>query len=188
MRKLNISLFIFLLFLIILNSCETDSGIGQFDSVVIEDEDNPYKFQQLTFTLELKDEVNGYLNLQKIDSLHIMVNGKEWGIFASAVNDTTDYTNKIVNQLSYSYKSVEYLFIAPYVLKTDNLQTAGDFVEYLNDRIVLTPGEYLCELTEVKYKNMAGEWITNKIKTFIGFNVIQNTTSAYLGKIEISID
>jgi hypothetical protein len=39
---------------ILMNSCSSDSGIGQFDSLVIEDEDNPYKFQQLTFLLSLK--------------------------------------------------------------------------------------------------------------------------------------
>jgi predicted deacetylase len=71
----------------------------------------------------------------------MFVNGKYWGVYTSGTNDTLNKTDRIVDQLRYSDKPIEYLFIAPYVLKTDNLETAGDFVEYLNNRIILTPGE-----------------------------------------------
>ena len=188
MRTSCFPLLILLMGSILMNSCSSDSGIGQFDSLVIEDEDNPYKFQQLTFTLSLKDSENGYLNLDVVDSLSMFVNAKYWGVYTSGGNDTLNKTDRIVDQLRYSDKPIEYLFIAPYVLKTDNFETAGDFVEYLNNRIILTPGEYICELNVVKFKTFEGNWITKKIQVFVGFDVIQNTTSAYMGKIEVTFN
>ena len=174
--------------IILINCCEKDSGIGQFDEVVIEGEDNPNKFRQITFLVSLNSPTYGYFNLEVIDSIKIFVNAKYWGTFSSELVDTADKTDRIIQNISYSDKKISYLFIAPYQLKTDNLETAGDFVDYLNDRIVLTPGDYVFEIKEIKYRNLIGDFITKRTQVFADFSVIENTTSSYIGDIEIPIN
>jgi hypothetical protein len=174
--------------IILFNCCEKDSGIGQFDSVIIEDQNNPNNFRQITFLVSLYSPSYGYLNLEVIDSIKIFVNAKYWGTFSSELADTTDKTDRIIQNIRYSDKNISYLFIAPYQLKTDNLETVGDFINYLNDRIVLAPGDYVFEIKEIKYRNLIDNIITKRTQVFADFTVIENTTSSYIGDIEISIN
>lgn len=178
-----------LLLLFMLQGCQKDNngGIGQFDSVVIESSSNTNKFRQITFTLDVVNNRNEYLNIHQIDSIRLKVNGKNWGVFSSESIDTTGNTNKIDAGLKFSYSSISYLIIAPYVLSTNELQTAGDFVRYLGDRIVLTPGDYICEVSELKFRNLNGGWVRLKPQVYKNFTVVANTTSSYLGHISITI-
>ena len=178
----------FCTFLSLLTACEKDTGIGQFDYAVIEDDDNPNKFSQLTFILSLNNPDNGYLNIEVIDSIELYVNAKYWGTFSSEPVDTSGNTDRITAGRPYSDKPISYLIVAPYQLKTNNLETAGDFVNYLNDRIVLTPGGYICEIRKIQYKDLNGNWLTEKPHLFANFSVIENTSSSYLGNINIPVE
>jgi len=188
MKNYTLTFLILLIIVPLFNCCEKQSGIGQFDNVIVENENNPNKFKQITFIVSLQNSHYGYLNIGIIDSLKIHVNGKYWGTFSSEVADTSGNTDRIVNNIKYSDRILSYLFIAPFQLKTDNLETAGDFVNYLNDRIVLTPGDYICEIKEIKYKNIQGDWIIKKVQVYSNLRVIENTTSSYIGNLLISIN
>lgn len=168
-------------------SCTKDSGIGQFDDLVVESKDNPYKFKQITFVVSVNNPEYGYLNMPVIDSMKIYINAKYWGTFSSEASDTTEKTDLINNNIKYSNSKIKYLIVAPYQLKVDNLTYAGDFVDYLKQRIVLTPGEYVCEIKEIKFKSLTGDMITKKTQAFTKVTVIQNTTSSYVGDIEVNI-
>jgi hypothetical protein len=170
-----------------LSGCGNSNDIGQFDSAVIESSSNQNKFRQITFTLDVVNDQNEYLNIHQIDSIRLKVNGKSWGVFSSESIDTTDNTTRIDRGLRFSSSSISYLVIAPYVLSTNQLQTAGDFVKYLGDRIALTAGDYVCEVSEVKFRNLGGEWIRLKPQVHKNFTVVANTTSSYLGHISITI-
>ncbi|OJU50393.1 MAG: hypothetical protein BGN96_08550 [Bacteroidales bacterium 45-6] len=178
-----------LLLLLMFSACgNSDSvGIGQFDNAVIESSANQNKFKQITFTLDVMNNGNEYLNIHRIDSIRLKVNGRSWGVFASESIDTTGNTTHIDQGLKFSSSHISYLVIAPYVLSTDQLQTAGDFVRYLGDRIALAPGDYVCEVSEVKFRNLSGEWTRVKPQAYKNFTVVANTTSSYLGHISITI-
>ena len=187
MKVLTLRFLFFLLFVFLFNSCE-NSGIGQFDEVVVENENNRNKFRQITFIISLTDSENGYLNLGVIDSLEVFINGNYWGTFSSEQIDMAGKTVKVVENIPYSDELISYLFVAPYKLKTDKLETAGDFVKYLQDRIVLTPGEYVAEIKKIKFKDGAGEWVTRKTQIFVPFSVEENKTSSYIGNIIIPVE
>ena len=172
----------------LLYSCEQDDGIGQFDSIVIDDPDNPYKFQQVNFLVSLENPEYGYYNLSLIDSVEVYVNAKYWGTFSSGLVDTSYWTDRIIDEIKYSDNTVRYLVVAPYQLKTDNLSTASDFVDYLYDRIVLTPGEYVMEIRKLKFKDNNGDWVTKNIKEYSDFEVIENTSSAFIGDFNIQVN
>ncbi|MBP1616899.1 MAG: hypothetical protein H6Q14_726 [Bacteroidetes bacterium] len=186
MNNKNLFLSCLLLFLIV-SGCGNSNDIGQFDSAVIESSTNQNKFKQITFTLDVVNNQNEYLNTSQIDSVRLKVNGKSWGVFSSESIDTTGNTSKIDGDIKFSYSKISYLVIAPYLLSTDELQTAGDFVRYLGNRIVLTPGDYICEVSDVKFRNSKNEWIWLKPHIYQNFTVVENTTSSYLGHISITI-
>lgn len=182
-------LFIFLLVMVTLSSCDSPiSDFVYFDDVVVDDPDNPNKFRQITFIVSLYDTEHGYVNLEQIDSMDIYVNAKFWGCFTSDLRDTEGLTDTIVDGIPYSEKKVNYLFVAPYQLNTESLETAGEFVQYLIDRIVLTPGEYVAEIDQITYTNLDDEAVTHNVQEFSDFTVVENATSSYIGDIEIELN
>jgi hypothetical protein len=188
-NQLNYLLYLLCL-LPILNACNNpvSSDYIYFDDVVVDDPDNPNKFRQITFIVSLKVEGKGYVNLNQIDSMKLFVNARYWGTFTSEVHDTTGLTSRVVNDVPYSDKKISYLFVAPYDYSPDALETTGEYVQYLKDRIVLTPGDYVCEISEVKYTNRAEELISQSVQIFSDFSVVENATSSYVGDIEILIN
>jgi hypothetical protein len=166
-----------------LTSCENGDNPGQFDDAIIENESNQYKFKQINFTLSIINSSNEFLVNTQIDSIKIKVNGKEWGTFMSESIDTTNVANIMKNDIMFSNNKISYLVIAPYILKTDKLETAGDYVEYLYNRIILTPGDYVCEISEIKFRNLKGQWISFKPNIYQDFKVIENTSSSYIGHL-----
>ena len=179
--------WILILSIFYLSSCDKSSDIGQFDDAVIESESNLNKFKQLTFTISVINSSNEYLNTTQIDSIKLKVNGKNWGTFKSEIIDTTNNTSKIVNNIKLSNTKISYLIIAQYVLKTDKLETAGDYVDYLDNRIVLTAGDYICEISQIKFHDLQNQWISLKPQVYKDFKVVENTTSSYVGDITINL-
>lgn len=176
-----------ILFLFFFSSCDKSSDIGQFDDAVVESESNQHKFKQITFTINVINNLGEYVNTNQIDSVKLKVNGKDWGVFKSESIDTTSKTKKITNNIRFSDSKINYLIIAPYILKTDKLETAGDFVNYLDNRIVLNPGDYVCEVSEVKFHDLNNQWVVFKPQVYKDFSVIDNTTSSFVGEISLTI-
>lgn len=171
----------------ILASCEMDD-LGNFDGAIIESSTNTNKFKQISFTINIVNNSNEYLYVNKIDSLKLKVNGKIWGVYASEEMDTTTHASKIENNVRFSSSKINYLVLAPYYINTTSLETAGDYLEYLNDRIVLTPGDYVCEVAELSFHDMNNQLITIKPQVYKDFSVNTNASSAYAGEITIVLD
>lgn len=187
MKNLSKLILMGLFVLLVCNSCETEY-LGPYDSAIIESTTNPVKFSQLTFILNLHHPDFGYLCLDRIDSLKIKANAEKWGTFTSEWVDTTGRMDIEAGSLGYSQKAVNYLFVAPYRVNTDNLNTAGDVVRYMQDKIALVPGDYVCEITEVKFRDLEDNIITLKTQLFADFRVIENTSSSYIGKLTIELE
>lgn len=166
--------------------CES-GGIGRFDDPIVENPNHANKFKQITFTLNLVNRDRGFVNVPRLDSIKLKVNGKEWGTFASEPNDTTRKTDWLSDHLKFSSAKINYLVIAPYQLKADQPQTAGDYISYLDGRIVLQPGEYVCEISELKFKNQLQEWVVLKPQFYKDFRIIENTASSFAGEISVEL-
>ncbi len=169
-------------------ACNKGTDIGRFDSAVVDSGSNQNKFRQITFTFSIVNRSGEYLNTTSIDSIQLTVNGKYWGVFSSEANDTSQLTDQVINDVGFSSTKVTYLVVAPYTLSTTNLQTAGDVVNYLNDRIVLTPGDYVCEITALKFHDLKNQWVALKPQLYTVFSVVANNTSAYVGDIVITMN
>lgn len=181
-------IWIAILPLLFLSSCEKgNDNLGFFDDAIVDGESNQTRFKQINFTVNVINESGEYVNTNQIDSVKLKVNGKYWGVFKSEIRDTTDMTDTIANKIQFSYSKINYLILAPYVINTDNIQTAGDIVRYLNDRIVLAPGDYVCEVSEVKFHDLNNQWVVLKPQVYKDFSVIDNSASSFIGEITLTI-
>jgi hypothetical protein len=176
---------LYLIFLnLLLAGCEKENGTGLLSNDKSDSTSSSYTFQQISFLVSLHDLKYGYANLDKIDSIKVNVDGKYWGTFSSQIHDTSGITLLTTDNLGYSEFKIDYLIIAPYQSTMDQFHTVGDFI---NNSSELTPGDHVCEVSEVKFKNFAGHWIEIKPQIFKEFRVIENTTSSFVGEIEIPI-
>jgi len=168
-------------------SIDDDTPVNQFDQIVIEDDS--FKLEQISFLLSIKNS-NGYLNVNQINDLEIFANTEKWGVFSSEINNSQSESDVIVNNVRYSDSKINYLFVAKseLLVSDENLSTTGDFINLLNSRVVLTPGNYVSELIGLSYENEIAEVITKDIQVFRELEVKENTTSSFLGEIEITIE
>lgn len=174
--------------LLFFSSCLNEGGgNGYFDDAVVDGGSDQNKFKQITFTINVINELGEYVNTGQIDSVKLKVNGKDWSVFKSESIDTIGMTDKIANNIQFSYSKINYLIIAPYIINTDTIETAGDIVKYLNDRMVLSPGDYVCEISEVKFHDLNNQWVVLKPQVYKDFSVIDNTASSFVGEISLTI-
>lgn len=179
-------LTLLLLPLFYLSSCDKDSDPNAYDAI-IDNPNNPNKFNQLVLLVNLTSN-NESVVVTKIDSLELRINGKTWGTFASLEIDTTAVANNQHNNFKTTTRDFSYSIIAPYTPTVGNPETAGDFIDLLSERMSVTPGDYICEISRMKLRNEKNELITLLPRHYKAFSVTENTTSAYVGKIEIIID
>lgn len=166
-------------------SCSKDNDEDySFDDAVVNNSAER-KFDQLTFIMNIKNLSDEYVCMELIDSVRLQVNGKPWGAFSSEPIRNEARIDSEKNDIFWSVSPVNYLVIAPYVKKIPHIETAGDVVNYLNGILELQPGDYICEITEVKFKNKSGDWIKITPSVFQNFTVKENTVSSYLGNISI---
>jgi hypothetical protein len=177
----------FLLALITISTCgcsrENSPAFSYEDSIV--DGKNP--FNQLVFVVRLKNSAGNYLLIDEIDSIKVSVNGKRWCNVPSQVLDTAQVPHSTTNQFFTTPFQVNYPIIAPYQPPTTLLLSAGDYVEFLMNRLVLLPGDYLCSLEEISFKDLTGNSHTMKPFLIQHFTVVENTTSSYVGEFEVNL-
>lgn len=175
-----------LLFLSLLAaSCSED--ISGVEGAVVDNANNANKLQQLVAVLNLTDADNRRVVVGGIDSVKVKVNGKPWGAFSSEPLDTAGIVTIRSGNLNVTDRDIGYLVIAAYTIAADSLATAGDFATYLNNRLRLAPGDYICEIAEVHFRNADGEAVVVKPRVYRSFTVTPNVASLYLGEIDITV-
>lgn len=166
-------------------SCGED--IAGVEGAVVDNENNAYKLQQLVAVLNLTDADNRHVVVSGIDSIRVKVNGKPWGVFPSEPLDTAGIVTIGSGELNVTDREIGYLVIASYSIAVDSLATAGDFATYLHNRLRLAPGDYVCEIAEVHFRNAQGNPVVVKPRLYRSFTVTPNVASLYLGKFDITV-
>lgn len=157
------------------------------DDAVIDSENNANKLQQLLMVLTLTDAENNYVAVEKIDSVKLKINGQPWGTFPSEPLDLEGIATTTVGNLNVTDQEVSYLAIAQYTVTVDSLTTAGEYASYLHNRLRIAPGDYICEIAEIKFRDAQNNTVTVKPRVFRSFTVEPNTASLSLGEIAIKV-
>ncbi|MEM6379300.1 MAG: hypothetical protein AAF705_13915 [Bacteroidota bacterium] len=166
--------------------CDTDDLNIADRNVVSEDGDVP--FEELLLLLHVKTSDSTYLVVESIDSVNIFINDFFWTKVNSEILDTSKVDKELVGNTYVSSDKVDYLVLATQALEEPEFNTAGDFADFLNSTLELSPGEYVCfiESFEVTFKDNSKEvFFPLEYKTF---KVEENSRSAFVGEIELNID
>lgn len=169
--------------------CGRDEGsLGMFNDIVDSDADSRYKLGQLSFTMNIQDKEGRFVCLENVDSVELRVNGRKWGIFTSEKVDTVGRSVGVVDGVRVAASRVDYLVLAPYRVDFGRIETAGDVVYYLKERMALTPGDYVCEIARLKFKDENGEWVELKPQLYKDFKVVENTSASFVGDVVITLN
>jgi hypothetical protein len=123
-----------------------------------------------------------------IKNVTIKISDKLWGIYNSFGIDTSIFINEKLTNFYSTNTVTKYSIIAPYKTSNDNLTTAGEYSDMLNNYLTLEPGAYICQIESFDIKQLDGT--LRKVKPFIvvPIEVKENSQSALVGEFEVQIN
>lgn len=142
--------------------------------------------RQLSFIISVGNDIHGYINTEKIDSIKIILDGTLHITAGSDTIDATGETQTIYNNIPFVQSKREYLVMVPGKLDTTKSQTISDYVGLLDRTPVLAPGDHIIEVAEIRFKNLNAQWVVLKPQLYKGFTVTANTKEIFIGSFEIS--
>jgi hypothetical protein len=176
---------IFIVALILaLMSCE-DDGVNPLEQAILA-EQAP---RGLFFSITLKEANGNYVVQQRIDSVNLIINGREWGVFSSAPIDTSLIEKAISGDFFVTTTELKYYVAAPFQFsELAEPLTAGDVLEYLQERQVLHPGDHFSQIQGLTLTTSDGN--ERRVRYFGDsiFEIKQAETSVYIGNFEVTID
>lgn len=178
---------VLLLFLFCLFSCENNNEDEECDCNAIENSGNK-SFQQYTLTLSIQNPVYGYVNVEKINSIKLKLNGMPFGPFSSEISDTIGKTHFVQNNVQFSSSKRNYLIYIPQKLDTSDILTVKDYSDFLRNSPALSSGSHICEISEIQFKNLNNQWVIIKPQIYQGFDIISDSKKHFIGDFEISYD
>ena len=181
------------LFVAVFTSCSDDDGLpySYSSESTIYSTSNQRVLRELMFILKpymIHEGVKKYIVVSSIDSINILINGKEWGKSSSLTVDVSNINKVAVENFYVRTEPVKYVTRAPFVLSSETLTTAGDYSELLSRYMSLQPGGYICQIEYLELTDNNGD--IHRYYPLIAeyFEVTQNIVSAYIGEFEILID
>jgi hypothetical protein len=182
----------FVAFIFLATSCSKDESPYRYSSEsTIYSESNQRVLRELMFMLKpykIHEGSKKYIVVSSIDSIRVLINGDEWGIFSSFGIDISNINKEIADNFYVRSEPVPYVTKAPYVMSGDILTTAGQYSEMLGRYISLQPGGYVFQIEYIELKDISGN--THRVYPLIAkhFEVKENIVSAFIGEFEILID
>lgn len=171
----------------LLVSCGGQTLPTGVEGAVVDDADNPNKLRQLLLVIQPVDTDGRTILVDRIDTVKVKVDGKPWGIFSSDSLETEDLPTMQNGPYTVTDVSLGYFVLAEYLISVGDLRTAGDFAGYLYNRLSLPPGDHVCEVAEVQFRDDNGDRVVIRPHTYTPFTVEENIASVYLGEIEITV-
>lgn len=176
--------YIFVALFLFLVSCE-DDGVNPIESAIIADQAP----KELFFSITLEDANGNHVVQQRIDSINLKIDGRDWGTFSSIPTDTSLIDQEIVGEYHVTTDELKYYVAAPFQFSalTEPL-TAGDVLEYLQQRQILLPGDHVSQVEGLTVITANGN---EKRVRYVGdlvFKIEKDVTSVYIGNFSVTID
>lgn len=178
-------LIIIFLAVLFLASCAKDDSY--ISSNVIR-ENGELSFEELLMLVNVKASDSTYLVVSSIDSINIFINNYYWAKINSISMDTSKVEKFVSGNNYVTTKKLNYLVVANQDVAEPDYTMAYQFADYLNASYNLKPGEYACLIESFMMKFNDGTVKKFYPMTYSIFKVEDNSRSAYIGEIELSID
>lgn len=184
-RAFGFKIVYFILPAILLSACGGDvSGI---EGAIVDNPQNANKLRQLLMIVRVTDTAGDYVAMGRIDSVKLKINGHAWDAFPSTPVDITGIRTTTRGNYTVTDQEIGYLVVAEFTITIDSLETAGEYAEYLHNRLRLSPGDYVCEIAGVHFRDNAGNHIAIRPHVYRPFTVEENVSGLYLGEIDVRI-
>jgi hypothetical protein len=177
------TLFIFILFSFLISCEEETDDCNCPDNIA-----SVNSARQLSFAISLSNQEHGFIYLEKIDSIKIKIDDILFNAVSSETIDTTGETQLIYNNIPFVQSKREYLVMLPGKSDTSHTQTVGEFIGLLDNTPVLTPGNHIFEIYEIRFKNLMNQLVVLKPQIYNGFIVTQSDAEIFIGSFEISFN
>jgi len=170
--------------------CATDESNSSFyhdisQTIYSSSEEN--NFENLVLILNFKSD-SVYLVLDQIDEIKLKVNNSDWADLKEQKFDNSGITYTMNQNIKETINKVPYLIVSGQTQNAPESYTAGAFADYMNNFIYLTPGDYVVEIAEVKFRNLLNDTITVKPRIYQYFQVLPDTKSLFLGEFDIQVN
>ncbi len=168
-------------------SCKKSNSLSSADRNTVT-EDGTVRFKELLILLDIKTSDSTYLVIKSIDSVDIYINNYYWSKVSSEPIDTTKINKYQLGNMFVSPDKINYLVISQQDIGQPDYTTAGEFAAYLNASYTLDPGDYVCYIKSFKVTfndNTTKKYYPYKYQSF---KIEDNTTSSFVGEIELTIN
>lgn len=182
--------FIFLY--LFLSGCEKGTSPYTYSSEsTIYSSSKTTQFKKLVLIIDpymMVGNVKQYIVTDTIKNVTIKIDNKLWNTCSSFGIDTSIFAKTVTGNFYLTDTQTKYSIIAPFSSGNDTLQTAGEYVDLLNNYLVLDPGNYICEVESFEIKKIDGT--IEKVEPFIvvPVEIKENAISALVGEFEVQVN
>ncbi|MDP4188465.1 MAG: hypothetical protein Q8907_16555 [Bacteroidota bacterium] len=182
----------FFLVLLFFTGCEKDTSPYNYSSEsTIYSTSKTTQFKELVLIIDpyvMVGNEKQFIVTDTIMNVTIKINNKIWNTCNSFGVDTSIFSKTATGSFYLTGTQTKYSIIAPYSSSNDTLQTAGEYVDLLNNYLVLDPGNYICTVESFEIKKIDGT--IEKVKPFIvvPVEIKENAISALVGEFEIQVN
>ena len=178
--------------LFLLYSCSDSLDSYRYNEPTIYSQNNKVLFSEIIFFMKPYVMDNGqkkYIATEVLKNISLKINNKieqkadSYFLNIDHLDSKEIYGNYLVTNQSIHYPVVMNVTMIP-----DQLTTAGQYADLLNDYLNLQPGVYVCQIVSFDIATISGEWKTVYTPALsFPLEVKDNMLSANLGEFEIEI-
>jgi len=130
-----------------------------------------------------------YIVMNKLSNLNLRLNKRDWKLSDSYDLDTLHLTGKeTLGQYRVTSQKIKYPFVVNVRISPEEMNTAGEYADLLNNYFSLPPGSYVCQIVSFDIQEISGTDKTVYTPTLsCPLEVKENYASASLGEFEIAV-
>jgi len=178
--------------LFLLYSCDKALDSYYYSEPTIYSQSNKVLFSEIIFFMKPYVMDNGqkkYIATEMLKNISLKINNKiEKGADSYLLDITHIGSKEIYGNYFVTNQSIHYPVVMNVTMIPDQLITAGQYADLLNDYLNLQPGVYVCQIVSFDIATISGKWET-VYTPWLSFpmEVKENIISANLGEFEIEI-
>ena len=178
--------------LLLLFSCTTGLDSYHYNDPTIYSASDKVLFSEIIFFLKpyiLDEGQKKCVVTERLRNISLKINNKIEKKADSYLFDIAHLTSKeIYGNYFVTNQSIHYPVVMGVTMIPDQLITAGQYADLLNNYLNLQPGTYVCQIVSFDIATASGEWETVYTPALsFPLEVKANTVSVNLGEFEVEI-
>jgi hypothetical protein len=177
----------------LLSSCSKEDSPYAYNDPTIYSESNKTLFSEIVFFVRPYVVENGlkkYIVADTLKNISLKINNiieKNANSYALDVDHL--YSKEIAGDYLVTEQTIHYPVVVGVTMIPENLTTAGQYADLLNDYLNLQPGVYVCQIVSFDVQTASGTLRTIYTPTLsFPLEVKENIASVNLGEFEVEVN